>query len=148
MKAEELIQPSWFYLDDCEKNKKNWFLYEFSLKYFDYLKMSRNKAVVKWVAGQNEEELAEYCAYFAKRMRNNTKRHHYRHLGGDIADDEYNRDYCHFNTQFENEVLAKVAESAWLDLLDSCSICPTNCLNEELMPCYMFDKMESGGKPW
>jgi predicted CxxxxCH...CXXCH cytochrome family protein len=148
MNAESLIQVSWFYLAENEKNKKNWFLYEFALKYFDYLKASRNESVAKWVASQSEEQLAEYCAYFAKRMRNNTARHHYRDLGGDIADDEYNRDYCHFNTQADNEALAEVAEAAWLDLLDSCSTCPTNCLNEGLMPCTMFDKMENGGKPW
>jgi hypothetical protein len=148
MKAESLIQPSWFYLAEEEKNKKHWFLYEFSLKYFDYLRESRIKIVKKWVARHSEKELAEYCAYFAKRMRNNMTRHLYRDLGGDIADDEYNRDYCHHSTKFENELLTKVAEAAWLDLLDSCSTCPTNCINDQYKFCTMFDKMESRGKPW
>ena len=148
MNAESLIKTSWFYVVENQKNHINWFLYEFSLKYFDFLKESRDKTIIRWVARHSEEQLAEYCAYFAKRMRNNTYRHLHRDLGGDIADEEYNFDYCHYNTQLENEALVKVAEAAWLDLLDSCSICSTDCLNNKTIYCNYFDNMERGGYPW
>jgi len=144
MEAQSLIQASWFYLAENEKCKLNWFLYKFAIKLFDYLKANSNKTVMKFVSQQSDEELAEYCAYFAKRMRNNTQRHHYRDIGADIADDEYNRDYCHYNTQAENEILAKVAEAAWLDLLVYCSFCPSGCLNEGSISCNYFDDMGNG----
>jgi len=55
MKAESLIPASWFYLDDDEKIKLNWFLYEYTLVLFDHVKGSHKKALAKWKTQQSSD---------------------------------------------------------------------------------------------
>ena len=145
MSVESPVKASWFYLDDDHKTKFNWFLYEYACKLFEYTKDSRKKLVVKWKSQRNDEQIAEFCAYFAKRMRNNISRHLYRDLGGDIVDEEYIHDYCHTNTRRDTDALLEICEAAWLDLLESCAVCPVRCLDEQLFRCEFFDRMERGG---
>ena len=69
MKADSLIQASWFYRDDSQKTMINWFLYEYALKFYDHLADSKAKALALWKARITDERMAEFCAYFSKRMR-------------------------------------------------------------------------------
>ena len=146
MSAEPPIKASWFYVSADEKTKMNWFLFEYACKLYDHIGESRKKTVMKWKARRSDECIAEFCAYFAKRMRRNICSGPVGDLGEDIATaDEFIRDYCHSNTRRETEALADIGEAAWLELIQSCFVCPTGCLNGMDERCEIFDRMERGG---
>jgi len=138
----DIIKASWFCVYD-DRIKFNWFSYEYALKLYDFVKGS--KRLKKWVSGKTDIEVANYCAYFAKRMKQAVTDK----LSGvtDIVelDEEYIADYWHTNTQRENKALNEVAGEAWDQLLSVCETCPTRCLSERFLPCELFDRMERGG---
>ena len=145
MSTEHLIKAAWFYRNEAEKCNRNWFLFEYACKLFGYINESRDKTVAKWRSKRNDERLAEFCAYFAKRMRDNAYRHMYKDQGGDIVDEVYIFDYCHNNKQRETDAILRICEAAWLDHLDVCSVCPVSCLDRKTLPSEFFDRMERGG---
>jgi hypothetical protein len=146
MIVETLIKASWFYTCENEKNKMNWLLYEYACKLYEHIDECQNKTIAKWRAQRSNERIAEFCAYFAKRMRQNIHSRDADVSPDDaITADEFIRDYWHANTRRETEALADVGEAAWLELLKSCSACPTGCLNAMSERCDIFDRMEQGG---
>lgn len=146
MSAETPIKASWFCMCGNEKTKMNWFLFEYACKVYDHIGESRKKTVRKWKARWSDERIAEFCAYFAKRMRQNIYSEPVSNPEEDITTaDEFIRDYCHSNTRRETEDLVDVCEAAWLELIRSCSVCPTRCLSEMNGYCELFDRMERGG---
>ena len=145
MKSESLIQASWFYVDDIEKCKFNWFLYEFAIKLFDRIDGSGKKALVEWRERRGDIYVAGFCAYFPKRMRQDIFGFIAGHISGNLMDEDFVRDYCHDNTRGENKAIIKVCGEAWIELLESCSICPVACLEDTSAYCEFFDRMERGG---
>jgi uncharacterized Fe-S radical SAM superfamily protein PflX len=145
MSAESPVQASWFYIDSNEKVKLNWFLYEYACSLYVHINRSRKKALAKWKAQRDEEQIAEFCAYFSKRMRQSILDKLAGRTEETIGDEEYICDYCHTNTHRDNVAILEVAESAWDELLDSCVACPNRCISERYAHCEFFDRMESGG---
>jgi hypothetical protein len=139
----DIIQASWFYTYEFEKVKFNWFCFEFALKLYDNIKVS--KQLKKWILNVNDIEIANFCAYFAKRMKKSVEDR----LAGitDVteADEEYLTDYYHTNTPKQNAVILRIIEKAWEQLLSVCVTCPTRCLSERHARCEFFDRMERGG---
>ena len=147
MKVDTLIPATWFYMDEDEKLKINWFLYEYACKLFEYFERSRKKGLTKWRARLADAQLAEFCAYFAKRMRATV---YMMHLQVDeemvaLSDEKYIRDYCHENTSAENAALLLICEAALIDLLEVCASCPVRCLDDMHSRCEIFDRMEREG---
>ena len=146
MKVEKFISASWFYTDSREKTKLNWFLYEYACKLFEHIGESRKKTVREWKARRGDERIAEFCAYFAKRMRRNAFSRSAEVREEDIITaDEFIRDYWHTNTRLETGALADIGEAAWLELLESCRACTVGCLVGMHERCDFFDRMERGG---
>ena len=146
MAVEPPIKASWFYVDESEKIKKNWFLYEYACKIYDHIKATQNIVLRKWKSQQSNKQTAEFCAYYAKRMRRNMYSSPVNvpeeYI---ITADEIIQDYCHGITGFEIDAIADIGEVAWLELIDSCNACSVNCLNEMHVKCEFFDRMERGG---
>jgi len=65
------IEPKWFCLSNSEKNKFAWFHYEYACAYYNKIMESRKKQLKQWIGKRSEEQLAEFCAYFSKRMQKN-----------------------------------------------------------------------------
>ena len=65
--SEELIPASWFYEKEFQKIKLHWFIYELALMLFDHIEACRNKAFKKWKSRRTDKQIAEFCAYYAKR---------------------------------------------------------------------------------
>jgi len=131
-------------MGENDKIKLNWFLYEFACSMFEHIQDSRNKTLVKWKSRRSEEQVAEFCAYYSKRMRQSI----FDRLSGKTeqteADDAYVSDYCHTNTQKENDAIINTAADAWEELLGACSVCPTRCISERFRRCELFDRTERG----
>jgi len=146
MSTDPPIKASWFYTSEDEKTKMNWFLYEYACKLYDHIGESRKKTVKGWKAQRGDGQIAEFCAYFAKRMRQNIFSEPVDNPEEDITTaDEFIRDYCHCNTRRETEALVGIGEAAWLELIRTCFVCPVRCLSEMSERCEFFDRMERGG---
>ena len=145
MNAESLIPASWFYRVDSQKTMLNWFLYEYALKFYDHIADSRAKALLKWKARLANERLAEFCAYYSKRMRLSILDSIEGDTGATAVYDEYITDYLHAISRSENEAIRKIAGAAWGELLSNCAICPCRCLSRRSERCEFFDRMERGG---
>ena len=140
MKDISPIQSSWFYTIAEEKIKLNWFLFEYACELYSKIKYSRNEALCKWRSGRSNKQTAEFCAYFAKRMRHSAIDRLVGITDEVEIDDVYILDYCHTNTIRETIALMDVAGNAWGELLEICAVCPHRCISERFEYCDMFDR--------
>ena len=145
MNAETLIPARWFYRDNSQKTMLNWLLYEFALKFYDHIAGSRAKALAKWKAQLTDERLAEFCAYYSKRMRLSILDNIEGHTGTTVVYAEYVTDYLHENSQGEDAAIRRIGGIAWGELLSTCAACPCRCLDRRSERCEFFDRMERGG---
>ena len=145
MKSEKLILASWFYKEDGEKIKLNWFLYEFACGFFDLLREDRTKRIADWKAKLTDEQLAEFCAYYAKRMKRSLVDFLENETRTIKVYDEYLADYCHSNTRRENAVITKIGGAAWDGMMGRCAACPDRCLEDPGGHCGSFDQTGRGG---
>lgn len=145
MRIDSLIPASWFYMDESEKTKFNWFIYEFALSLFEHIESSRDRTLGKWKARRSEVQIAEFCAYFSKRMKQSVLDRLTGRVEETEADEVYVSDYCHTNTHRDNAAIINIAADAWEDMIEGCIACPNRCISERFMRCEFFDRMERGG---
>jgi hypothetical protein len=134
------VKPEWFSMPYDDKSKMAWFHYEYACRLYDMIDASLNKTVRRWRKRHNEEQVAEFCAYFSKRMQPSTYdlvEGHSSVLSCKVA---YARDYCHSNSKQENSALTELAQQAMSELLDDCNDCSILCLLEPGEHCECFDK--------
>jgi hypothetical protein len=97
MKLDSPIKAEWFYKDESEKTKINWFSFEYALEFYTFI--MKSEALRKYRARYSSAEIAAFCAYFAKKMKKSV----YDWLAGTtsavIIDEEYIVDYYPKNTQ-------------------------------------------------
>jgi len=139
------VIASWFYIHEADKIKGYWFLYEYACTLYDRFKRSKSKALSAWMKKHSDERLAEFCAYFAKRMRKSINDKLDGLTDATEIDEEYISDYFHTNTPRENQMVMGVAGEAWEELLSVCVSCPHRCISESERRCEFFDRMERGG---
>lgn len=142
MKDISPIQASWFCMYETEKVKFNWFLYEYACTLYSHIKRSKGSAINSWRSKRTNKQLAEYCAYFSKRMRQDV----FAQLEGRTetiyADEDYVFDYCHADTAKEIVALLEAAKAAWSELMCICAVCPERCITEREEPSRFFDRMD------
>ena len=141
MGSELQVKSFWFYLTEDEKIKLNWFLYEYACSLYEHMRGSRKKTLSKWRSKWSDGQVAEFCAYFSKRMRQSVNKQ----LAGLTREteiyEEYVSDYYHTNTRRENNAIINVAGEAWAELLETCEVCPCRCISERNEQCGFFDRM-------
>ena len=145
MKSEKLIPASWFYVDERDKNKLNWLLYEYSLIIFDQVMSTRKNVITKWKARQDEARIAEFCAYYAKRMKHSILAYQDGAEAGVVMPEYFVSDFWHTNTRRENRAIMEIAHAAWTEKLQICAACMGGCIYESDTWCEFFDRMERGG---
>jgi uncharacterized Fe-S radical SAM superfamily protein PflX len=143
MNIEPPIKASWFYVFKSEKIKFNWFCYEYACTFYEYI--MKSEKLKKWRSRRSELQIAEFCAYFAKRMKQAVLDKLAGLTDATTSDEEYIADYCHENSHSQNALIMDVAGEAWEQLLSSCVTCPTRCISERYEKCELFDRMERGG---
>jgi len=143
MDIESPVKAKWFWAFAAEKIKFNWFCYEYACTLYDHIKESDR--LNNWKSGRSDEQIAEFCAYFAKRMKKSVLDKLAGITDATIGDEEYISDYCHTSTRRQNSAILDVAGEAWDQLLSSCEVCPNRCISERNMRCNFFDRMERGG---
>jgi len=136
------VKPQWFSMPYDEKTKMSWFHFEYACLLYNHIANTRKKTVRRWSKQQSGEQIAEFCAYFSKRMQPcmyDIVEGHSTKLSCNVG---YVRDYCHSNSRQENSELTELAQQAISELLDDCNDCPNLCLSEPGAYCDFFDILE------
>jgi hypothetical protein len=137
--SESPVKSEWFTMPYENKRKIEWFHYEFACRLYKEIENSQIKTVRNWRKRYGEEQIAEFCAYYSKRMEPNM----HEVLEGSSSSIScsvvYVRDYCHCNSKQENTGLAELAQQALSKIIDDCNECIINCLSEPGAYCALFD---------
>jgi hypothetical protein len=137
--SEYPVKSEWFTLPYENKRKIEWFHYELACRLYKEIEVRRIKIVRNWRKRHSEEQIAEFCAYYSKRMEPNMHEV-LEGLSGSISCSVgYVRDYCHNNSKQENTTLAELAQQALSKIIDDCNECTINCLSEPGEYCALFD---------
>ncbi len=143
MELNPPIKAEWFYTDESEQTKINWFCFEYALEFYTFI--IKSQALRKYCKRNSNDEIAAFCAYFAKRMKKSV----YDQLGPitpvTIIDEEYIADYYPKNTQRQNMVFIDAAGEAWDNLLSICEACPSRCISEREKRSEFFDSYKKSG---
>jgi len=134
------VRPEWFSVPYDDKTKMSWFHYEYACLLYSRIVNSRRKIISQWSKRHSDEQMAEFCAYFSKRMQPcmyDIVEGHSTELSCKVG---YVRDYCHGNSRQENTELTELARQAMSGLLDDCNDCPNLCLTEPGAYCELFDR--------
>jgi hypothetical protein len=137
---DSLIKKEWFYHNDSEKTKLNWFLYEVALEYQVFIK--RSQSLEGYRKKHSEKNIARFCTYYAKRMKKSVLEQLAGLTDATILDEEYIADFYPKNTSRQNALLMQVAFDAWDSLLAVCENCPSRCLSEKDRLSDFFDFYE------
>jgi hypothetical protein len=139
----DTIKPEYFYNNEIEKVKLNWFCYEYA--YVLYKNIRKNNKLKKYRKKNTQDDIVQFCVYFSKEMKNSM----YQKLGGITEEiifyEEYVEKYYPKNTRGENNMLLNVAMKAWDEILSDCEICPNRCITERDNKCVLFDLLDEDG---
>jgi hypothetical protein len=134
------IRPEYFYSNNDEKIKLNWFCYEYS--YVLYSKLRNDIKFKKYRKKNTQDQIVKFCMCFAKEMKKSI----YERLGGLVDKTTFYIDYVeqYYPRYSRREIvlLLSGAMQAWDELLDNCVICPTRCISEMNKKCVLFDEFE------
>jgi len=134
------IEPKWFYQSVNEKIKFAWFLYEYACAYYNQITGSRKKHVDRWVKRHTDIQIADFCAYYSKRVQDSLGEFVLGHTNDVMCDAQYIQVYWHRNSKQFNFELAFLAQAAMVELLEICNVCPVQCLNDPSGYCEFFDR--------
>jgi hypothetical protein len=137
------IKPEYFYSNEAEKVKLNWFCYEYA--FFLYTNIRRSKKLKKYREKNTNENIVQFCVYLSKVMKISM----YQKLGGITEEiifyEEYVEQYYPKNTSAENMLILSTATKAWDELLSNCVVCPNRCISERDNKCILFDQLDEDG---
>lgn len=134
------IQMDWFHHIEGEKTKMNWYLLEFALEYYDRIMGSPELASYReW---NDEKLIAQYCAYYARRLREGLLRYIRGQRKTVIFYREHVSDfYPHYDDQL-TRVLSRMARASFDHMWPGCVSCPQRCLWEHEDRSPLFDEYQ------
>ncbi|MCL1791290.1 MAG: hypothetical protein FWG40_08040 [Peptococcaceae bacterium] len=145
MTMEDHVKAERFYQDDGDKIKLNWFCYEYANNLYSSIKSSPN--LNPYVASQTPAQIADFCLYYAKRMRRSL----YNKQTGKNDNIEINAQYVYeYNprcSRKQAQAFIEAAQIAWEETTFMCSVCPCRCLLEPFELAPMFDNLAKTGWP-
>lgn len=139
------VKAEYFYQDDGDKTKLNWFCYEYANNLYHAIVSS--KKLSQYRARNKPVQISDFCLYYAKRMKKSIHDRS-RGKGEDVAVSvQYVYEYKPGCPVKQAQALVEAAEAAWDETIMGCTICPNQCLFEwfELTP--MFDSLAKTGWP-
>jgi hypothetical protein len=134
------IQMEWFYYLEGDKTKLNWYLLEFAMEYYENIRKS--PALEQYRKRYDEQQIAQYCAYHARRMKKsflNCLRGRTKHV---IFYEGYISDFYPHHDNELNNTLNKVAMEAFENLQSGCEGCPQACISDYKAKCALFEEYE------
>jgi hypothetical protein len=134
-----LIQKEWFYYIEGEKTKLNWLLLETALEHYGRIRDCGALAAYREQHG--EDQIAQFCAYYARRMRKRLLDCLRGRAKSVICDQAYVADfYPQHGCQLAG-TLNHAANEAWGPMLAGCGGgCPQQCLRDHKARNPLFDE--------
>ena len=142
MESHPHIRTTWFYIDDDEKTKLNWLVYEYACELYGVILKSRKKSLKAWKAARSDEQIADYCAYYAKRMRRSLIKMLEGRSRTIDALGAFVTDYVHSTTYEVSDELTELGGVAWNQLMAICAACPQRCMPEANRLSSFFDRAD------
>ena len=136
------VKMEWFYKDDTEKTKMNWFCYEYACDLYDFIRASNR--LVFFVKKRSKKEIAKFCEHFSKRIKENISD---KLLDlSDIASvcEKHISEYFPRNIQMENEFILDAAIQAFSHTKSACSTCSEKCFENPDAHSRYFDRYSGG----
>jgi len=137
------IKAEYFYSNEKEKIKLNWFCYEYAFSL--YTKIRESATLAHYRSKHEQKEIVEYCVYFSKAMKKSI----FEKLSGiteiTTVYEDYVEEFYPKMKATERMRLLNAAAEAWDELLSSCVICPTRCISEMHEKCVLFDQLDEDG---
>jgi len=115
MKLDPPIKAEWFYSNEKENTKINWFCFEYALELYTFI--MKSDTLGKYRTKNSSDEIAAFCTHFSKQMKKSVYDCLNQVTPEVIIDEEYVADYYPKNTQRQNVTLMDVAGAAWDTLL-------------------------------
>jgi hypothetical protein len=133
------VKVKHFYQDDADKIKMNWLCYEYANNL--YRAINSSPKLSKYRAQHKPDQIADFCIYYAKRMRKSVYDRSIGKSDGVKVSVQYIYEYKPGCLAKQAQALIEAAEDAWDEIIRGCTICPNRCLFEwfELTP--MFDNL-------
>jgi len=137
------IKAEYFYENENEKVKLNWFCYEYAFAL--YTKIRLNDDLKSYRAKNNQEEIVDFCVYFSKTMKKSI----YERLSGMTEATTFYEDYVewYYPKMKEDEKLRmlKTAMESFDEVISKCINCPVRCISEMDENCVFFDRLDEEG---
>ena len=134
-----------FYKDRGDKIKQNWFLYEYSNILFS--KIAESPQLAQYRKKHTEEDIAEFCVYYSKRLRLSIFNANIGKNKGVTINGRYIYEFYPGNTYAQTQRLLEVASDAWQEHIQACSACTNGCIQDGFEITDMFDNLENTGWP-
>lgn len=133
------ISPSHFFLNDKEKTKINWFLFEFALGFGHFLAKEKRLTELLYQKGIDDLRLKNFCIYYAKHI----KKVILDKLEGRVANVRLGHEAIEeFFPDIGDRLVDKlltIAAKAWDSQTEACVVCPMRCISERNERASMFD---------
>jgi len=132
------IQMEWFHSLEGEKTKLNWFLLEIALEY--YSRIMEEPELASFRERYGEAQIAQYCAYYARRIKESILRYLRGQRKSVIFYHDYAGDFYPHHDGRMNALLSRVARGSFDHLCSGCIACPQRCLWEYEERSPLFDE--------
>ena len=142
---DDSIKAESFYQDNGDKIKLNWFCYEYANNLYSAIKSS--KKLDRYITGRSPAQIADFCLYYAKRMRKSVYDRQTGKSGSIEISTRYVVEYDPKCSRKQAQALIEAAQSAWEETTFGCSVCPNRCLSEAFELTSMFDSLAKTGWP-
>ena len=139
------VAASNFYKDNGDKNKQNWFLYEYSNIMFS--KIGERPGLAAYRKRHGKDDISAFCVYFSKRLRQSIYKVDKKQASRVAIDARYIYGFYPGNTRAQTQRLLEAASEAWDEQIMACSGCPNQCLADGFERTDMFDNLEKTGWP-
>jgi len=131
------IQMEWFHNLEGDRTKLNWFLLELAMEYYDSIRTSPE--LKEYREQYDENQIAQYCAYYARRMKKSML-NGFRGLRKTyIFYEEYATDFYPHHESYLNNALTRIAMDAFEALRSVCGACQQRCMDDYMSRSIMFD---------
>jgi hypothetical protein len=134
------IQMEWFYSIEGEKTKLNWYLYEIALEYYD--RIMDNPELEHYRKLYDEKQIALYCAYYARRLRESLLRYIRGQRKTVIFYKEYISDFYLQHDRPLIRILSRTARESFDHIWFVCITCPQQCLWEHNAKSPLFEEYQ------
>ncbi|NLB56453.1 MAG: hypothetical protein GX811_11970 [Lentisphaerae bacterium] len=134
-----------FYQDDADKIKLNWFCYEYAN--ILYWEIERSDKLAGYRAKNKPDRIADFCLYYAKRMKKSVYNSSAGKTKGVQVSDQYIYEYKPDCPGKLARALLEAAEAALDEMNLVCSVCGNRSLSEWFALTPMFDNLAKNGWP-